>query len=95
MNRFSRFETVGSILDGVLADSGYLAVAREGALLEHWPRIAGAHIAAVAKAERVESGIIYIRVSSAPWRQELAYLKQTLLDKMQKECSTIRDIVFY
>jgi predicted nucleic acid-binding Zn ribbon protein len=95
MNRFSRFETVGSILDEVLADSGYLAVAREGALLEQWPRLAGVQIAAVAKAERVEDGVMYVRVSSASWRQELAYLKQTLLDKIQKECSTIRDIVFY
>lgn len=95
MNRFSRIETVGSILDAVLADSGYRTIARETALLQRWPAIAGMQIAAVAECERVEDGIMYVRVSSAPWRQELAYLKQTLLDKIQKECSTIRDIVFY
>jgi predicted nucleic acid-binding Zn ribbon protein len=95
MNQHSRFEKVGTILDSVLMDSGYLTVAREAAVAERWPEIAGKPLAAVTACERVENGVLYVRVSSAPWRQELAYLKQTLLDTVQKECATIRDIVFF
>ena len=95
MSSFSRIETVGSILDSVLADCGYRTVAREAALLEQWPALVGSQIAAQAVCERVEEGVCYVRVASASWRQELAYLKPTLLATVKKECSTIRDIVFY
>lgn len=95
MNERSRFEKVGDILSAVLAESGYLTVARETAIIERWPTIAGAQIAAVTSCERAEDGVLYVRVSSAPWRQELAYQKQPLLDAIHKECATIKDILFY
>jgi predicted nucleic acid-binding Zn ribbon protein len=87
-------ERVGSILEGILAERGYLSICKELPIQQRWPEIAGEQIAAVTVCDRVENGVVYVRVSSAPWRQELVYLKQQLLEKIKKECMTISDIVF-
>jgi predicted nucleic acid-binding Zn ribbon protein len=94
MNKPTGPEPIGSILEGILAERGYLVVCKELAIQQRWPEIAGEAVAAVTQCDRVENGVVYVRVSSSPWRQELVYLKAQLLEKIKKECSSIRDIVF-
>lgn len=95
MNRRAPPQNIGSILESLLADRGYLTVCRENQVVVKWPQIVGDEVARVARCDRVENGLLYVRVESAPWRQELSYMKVMILDKIRLECATINDIVFF
>lgn len=89
-------QKVGAILDGMLREAGYYSFCKEHEAIYRWTEISGPRLAEVTECERVENGVLYVRVISAPWRQELSYMKQELLGKikMTTGCSTIREIVF-
>jgi len=89
-------EKIGSILDSVLTERGYLTICKEWDAVAKWKEIAGPRLGEVTECERVENGILFVRVSSSAWRQEIVYLKKELLDKIKDitGCATIRDIVF-
>jgi predicted nucleic acid-binding Zn ribbon protein len=97
MNRTHTPEPVGSIVDAVLAERGYLAPVREWGVVSAWPRIVGAKLASVTECDRVENGVLFVRVASSPWRQELSYVKHHILDSIrtQTPCTTITEIVFF
>jgi predicted nucleic acid-binding Zn ribbon protein len=90
-------ETIGSIIDAVLGERGYLTPCRELDVVRRWPEIVGKKIAGVTECGRVENGVLYVRVASASWRQEICYIKSHILDTIKKEtpCTSIRDVVFY
>ncbi|MBD3390388.1 MAG: DUF721 domain-containing protein [Chitinivibrionales bacterium] len=89
-------QKLGSILEGVLSQRGYLSVCREGQIRERWTQIVGERVAAVSECRGVENGILYVRVPSAAWRQEISFLKQRILSRIRTEtqCRTVKDIVF-
>ena len=90
-------QRIDSLLEEVLSEKGYLTVCKEFGILNKWPAIVGEKIARVTNCERVENGIVYVKVASAPWRQEIAYCKELLLKRIKTEfnCPTIQDIIFY
>jgi predicted nucleic acid-binding Zn ribbon protein len=90
-------ELLGSIIESVLSERGYLAPCRELGVVRAWPSLVGEKLAGATECTRVEQGVLYVRVASSPWRQELSFMKQCLLDKIKREtdCTTIKDIVFY
>jgi len=90
-------QRIGQIMEEVLSEKGYLTFCKEYGILSKWPSIVDKKFAEASICERVENGIVYVKVSSAPWRQEAVYRKETLLKRIQKEfeCPTIKDIVFY
>jgi predicted nucleic acid-binding Zn ribbon protein len=89
-------QKIGQIIDDLLAEKGYLTICKEYALLNKWDRIVDARLAAVSKCEKIENGVLYVKVASSPWRQEASYYKHTILNRIHKEfgCPTIKDIVF-
>jgi len=97
VNKKSSPESIGSILESVLSKRGYLVPCKELNVVRAWPAIVGEKLAGIAECTRVEQGTLYVRVKSAPWRQEMSFMKQCLLDKILREtkCTTIKDIVFY
>ena len=90
-------QRIDSLLKEVLSEKGYLNFCKEYDILNKWPIIADKRFADVSTCERVENGIVYVKVSSAPWRQEAVYRKEILLKHIQNDlgCPTIKDIVFY
>jgi predicted nucleic acid-binding Zn ribbon protein len=90
-------ETIGTIIEASLRELGYLSPCRELDVVRRWPRIVGEKIAGVTECSRVDNGVLYVRVASAPWRQEISYLKRDILETIRKEtpCTSIRDVVFY
>jgi hypothetical protein len=90
-------QRIGRIVEEVLSEKGYLSVCKEYSILLNWPSIVDKKFAEASICERIENGIVYVKVSSAPWRQEAVYRKETLLKRIQKEfdCPSIKDIVFY
>jgi len=47
-----------------------------------WDEVVGDAIAARAQPTRVQDGILVVTVSSAPWMQELQFLKATILERL-------------
>jgi predicted nucleic acid-binding Zn ribbon protein len=90
-------ETIGSIIETMLGQRGYLSACRELDVVRSWPALVGERIAAVTECSRVDSGVLYVRVSSASWRQEISYIKHHILETIRKKtpCNSIRDIVFF
>ncbi|HUI91229.1 MAG TPA: DUF721 domain-containing protein [Chitinivibrionales bacterium] len=97
MNDSSKPEKIGDIVEAVLSERGYLTPCREWGVVRRWPELVGKKVASVTECSRVENGVLFVRVASAPWRQEISFVKQHLLDSIKKEtpCTTIRDIVFF
>jgi len=61
-----------------------------------WPDVVGAQIARVTAPQRVERGVLYVDVASAPWRAELTMKRQELIDKLNAHAGAriILDIRF-
>jgi hypothetical protein len=97
VNRKKAPEPIGSIINAVLGERGYLAPCREFDVMRRWPGIVGEKVAGVTECSRIDNGILYVRVSSAPWRQEISFMKHQILMAIKKEtaCTSIRDIVFF
>src|SRR4051812_32898084 len=58
-------------------------VARSYRVLRAFARAAGPVIGAQARAERVRGAILFVRVSSSAWSQELGMLRGQLLEKLR------------
>ena len=97
MKKSSTPELLGSIIESVLSERGYLAPCRELGVVQAWPLLVGEKLSKATECTRVDNGVLYVRVASSPWRQELSFMKQCLLEKIKREthCMTIKDIVFY
>lgn len=88
---------IGKGIASVLRDLGLGGRLRQVEVLERWPAIVGERIASVAVAERITGGRLRVRVSGAPWRNELVYLKKELIARINEAMGekVVRDIVFH
>jgi hypothetical protein len=97
MSRYNPPEQIGFVLGDFLSERGYLSVCKEYDAIAKWDTIVGEKISSVTKCDRIDNSILYVKVISAPWRQEIVFLKQEILSRIKKEagCMTIKDIVFF
>ncbi len=61
---------------------------RQQRVINEWPQLVGARIAAIAHAERLQDGVLFVRVTSSTWRTELLFQKPLILEKIR---STLGD----
>jgi predicted nucleic acid-binding Zn ribbon protein len=96
MSVWKKPEKIDSILGNVLSEGGYYDVCKEFDVITNWKEIVGEKIAFESDCTKVENNILYVKVYSAAWRQEIIYLKKQILLEVRskKECSTIKDIFF-
>ena len=73
----------------------------QGKLEEHqavarWPEVVGDRIAQHARAVFFDNGKLIVEVDSAAWRQELFYMKQEILDRLDRSFgkALVQDIIF-
>ncbi|MDO5576569.1 MAG: DUF721 domain-containing protein [Fibrobacter sp.] len=90
-------EKIESIVDNILCERGYQTICKEYEVVSKWNEVVGEKISEISVCDRVEDGVLYVKVSSSSWRNELIYLKNKIINQIKKEteCTTIRDIVFY
>ncbi|MBI5570989.1 MAG: DUF721 domain-containing protein [Desulfomonile tiedjei] len=74
--------SVGTVLNSIFARSGLTASLSRYAILHSWPRIVGWQVARHAKAEKVTGATLHVAVDSAAWMNELAAIKNLLLEKL-------------
>jgi len=90
-------QAIGSIIEAMLSERGYLNPCKEYDVVRRWPDLVGEKLAKVSECSRVENGVLYVRVASASWRQEISFIKYHILKTIKNEtsCTSIRDVVFF
>lgn len=87
---------IGALVEGLLADRGLLAACKEQEVVQKWAEVVGPDVAAVTECSRAENGVLYVKVATAAWRHELAYMKHIIVGKMRDRFgSVVNDIVFH
>ena len=86
----------GSSVAGALKALGLTKKLRQYEVLERWPAIVGERIAAATEAVRIDDGKLTVHVTRATWRNELTFLKQDLLRKINEVMGEeiVTDIIF-
>lgn len=87
---------IASSLHSVLDELGMTRRLKEFEAVDVWEEVVGSHIAAIARAERMDAGTLIVRVERATWRNELQYLKQEIIDRLNGRLheTIVTDIVF-
>jgi predicted nucleic acid-binding Zn ribbon protein len=89
-------EKIDSVLSSYLSKRGYYSYVKEYIAISHWKEIVGEEISSISKCIGIENNVLYVAIDSAPWRQEISFLKKDILNKIKfvSQCNTIKDIVF-
>lgn len=81
-------ESIQSVLDRYLKESGLEEPVRRYRTLQDWPEIVGKTIAAVTRPERISNGKLFIRVENDAWRNELVFYKKEIIEKINKKLNS-------
>lgn len=93
MTRGDRAASLGEALERYLRRSGLSERLERSRIVDEWPTLVGREIAQVTKAEGVSAdGILWVRVASAPWMQELQLMSPAILARLGEAGRTIRRI---
>ncbi|HHY34774.1 MAG TPA: DUF721 domain-containing protein [Firmicutes bacterium] len=76
------FETTYEILCRALERDGKLAAASRYRVYELWDSVVGQRIARHAQVLHVQNGVLTVKTSSPVWAQELTFMKEELLQKL-------------
>jgi predicted nucleic acid-binding Zn ribbon protein len=87
---------VGGALHELAHNLGIEKTLKNYDVLTSWQSIVGEQIARVTTVQRIESGILFVSVSTAPWRAELTMRRQEIMKKVNAAVGrdVIKDIRF-
>ena len=83
-------------IEEAIDSTGIKSALSQEAAVVLWGSVVGETVSSVTKAERVESGVLTVKVETAVWRQELHMQKEEIINKINKKIGTraIREIRF-
>lgn len=87
---------LGEVLDTFLKNLGVEKKVKEGMAVSRWAEIVGPYIAKVSIAERVENGVLYVKVTNPSWKHHLFMMRREIINKLNDslKADVIREIVF-
>lgn len=81
-SRTPQSKSLGEAIEGLIRELGLGGKLKEYDAVLRWEEAAGPHIAKVAAAEKIQRGVLTVRVNNATWRYELTMRKQNLIVKI-------------
>jgi len=89
-------EKVDSILERALSKLNLGIKVKQYQIWEVWDSVVGEHIARQAQPHQVRNMILWITVSSSTWMQQLEFMKQLIIDRLNERIGekVIKDIRF-
>ncbi len=82
---------IGAVVASVLRTTGVDERVEQAGVLARWPELVGERIAGVAEPELVTpDGVLFVRVRSAAWRQELSLMTPSIIARLNAGRSTGR-----
>lgn len=87
---------IGDLLPALLEKLGLAQGIHDRRVLERWAEIVGPKIANVTVAERIRDGRLWVSVSHPAWRNELVFMRQELIAKLNAELGgdIVTEIIF-
>jgi predicted nucleic acid-binding Zn ribbon protein len=86
---------IGEALEAYLKRTGLKRRIDQAGIVDEWARIVGPQIARVTAAEGVsEDGVLFVRVATAAWMQELQLQSAAILKKLVLEGRPVRRVVW-
>ena len=87
---------VGEAMQDLVGDLGMTATLRQYSVITSWHTLVGEQVAKVSEATRIENGILYVRVATAPWRAELTMRRMEIRDRINVTLgeAIVKDIRF-
>jgi len=73
---------IGKLLDSVLEGYGLGEDLREHRIVAEWPSLIGKRVASRTWPSRIDAGVLFVRVSNSAWLQELSFLKDELVERI-------------
>jgi predicted nucleic acid-binding Zn ribbon protein len=88
---------IGDLLKKTLQSAGLAERVDRQTAVAFWAEIVGPKLAEKTRALRVENDVLKVKVSSAPWRNEMVFFKEDILKKIAEKIgpNKINDIIFY
>ncbi len=75
-------EHISSAIESFVRGLGLTKTLRQYDVVTSWGPLVGEKIARVTQAQRMENGILFVGVSTAPWRAELAMRRLEIVEKI-------------
>ena len=75
-------ETFALALDKFVHQIGITKKMKQFSVITSWAEIVGAQVARVTEAERIENGILFVKTTTAPWRNELTMRRMEIMEKV-------------
>ena len=86
---------IGEAIEAYLKRRGLKRRVDQASVVDAWPALVGPQIARVTTAEGVsEDGVLFVRVATAGWMQELQMQSRTILQRLADGGRPIRRIVW-
>jgi predicted nucleic acid-binding Zn ribbon protein len=85
---------LGTLLTALLHELGLSKKIQQYDVVISWAEIVGERIARVTEAYKIEKGILFVRVRTSEWRNELMMRKPEILQKINVRETVVKDIVF-
>ena len=94
--RISSPKSIRDVISSTLQRLGHSKKIKQCEVVDVWPSIVGEQISKIATAERMEHGKLFVKVSRSTWRNELIFLKQELIERINKtmDQEIVQDIIF-
>lgn len=84
--RKKRPESIGSVLPGVLAQSGVAGRIEQAGIIPEWPSLVGKQIAAVTNPLHITAdGTLFVAVKTNAWMTELSLMEPELLRSLNRK----------
>ena len=89
-------QSIGAAMGQLVEGLGIARTLKQYDVLTRWASIVGEQIARVTTAQRIEHGILYVHVATAPWRAELTMKRVEIIQKINTTLgdSIVTDIRF-
>ena len=96
LKRASRPEKIDRVLTRTLKRLKIDRRLKEESALLKWGEVVGERIASQTNPLRVRDSILFVRVENASWRNELVFLKGSIIKELNQSvgANVIKDIVF-
>jgi len=88
---------VAAALEEFVHDLGIGGTLRRYDVLTLWREIVGEQVAKASRPERIEKGVLLVRVETAPWRAELSLRKTEIMKRIAEVVGNgiVNDIRFH
>jgi len=92
----SQTKPLGEAILELVEHLGIRSRVQEYDAVVQWESIVGAQIAKVTTATRIQQGLLVVKVSNGPWRQELSLRKREIIEKLNTSLGheVVKDIRF-